>query len=124
VFLGSIIPVSAVKVKFSFTGTWRRQMVKIDATKGIYDWLSHSPLLAPGPNQFSYRDVDFDNGEAIDSPPEWVLKRLPDSGSELQLHEISLAMLSVRGLVEAAPSKELDEFFKCNADVNFTNISP
>jgi hypothetical protein len=102
----SVINVSQLDIRLSITGRWYAQMVNLDATQGIYDWLRHRVRLAPGPGQFMIEGVDIEAGEPIDLPPARELEQQ----LRIQPGEMVARLILITGLEPHEPIPQLDDF--------------
>lgn len=71
---GGSIEASGLTLRMSITGEWFAQVVTIDATAGIFDWLHRRVRLAPGPTALQINGIDLTAGEPIEQPPASVLR--------------------------------------------------
>lgn len=96
-----------IAVRFTLTGQWIAQLVEIDATSGLYDWLRQRVRLAPSSDEtkLTYKDVKFGTGgTVIDIHPD--LDSL--SPSAVMDNEVHLELLDLGGFVVPTDYAQLD----------------
>jgi hypothetical protein len=93
-FGGTHIKFSNLKFMVTQETTWFSQVVELDASMGIYDYIRGKVRLIPGEAKYVMKGFNIDNGTPIDFIPD-----LPDLHSNLLPGEINLTLSSVTGLV-------------------------
>lgn len=90
--------ITATDLEFTWriSGGWFEQLVTIDATHGLFDWLRHSVRLGPGPRQLVLKDVAPGGGIPIPQPPERELRALDDR--EYEGGQVHIAIALVEGV--------------------------
>jgi len=62
---GEVTFVVALVIRFKLSGVWVAQKVQIDATSGLYDWISRRVRMGSKPTAVSYNNVQFGKGGTI-----------------------------------------------------------
>ncbi|TIV75895.1 MAG: hypothetical protein E5V79_00260 [Mesorhizobium sp.] len=94
-------------MRFTLTGQWIAQLVEIDATSGLYDWLRQRVRLAPSPGETKliYKDVKWGTGGT-------VLEIHPNldslSPSPVKENEVHMEILDLGGFVVPTEYAQLD----------------
>ncbi len=103
------LPVIGGDLKMSYTVQWCSQLVYVDASAGMYDYLRRRVILGEGIRQYHIKQVDFDRWSPIDFVPEHLLE-----GDLLEPGEARVSMALVMGLdtVEDAPAPDLDSLIE------------
>jgi hypothetical protein len=100
------VEASQVDFHLKISGAWYKQDVTLDATAGVYDWLRKTVRIAPGPNQFSIKDVDVHTGALVSSPPQSELDHMKD----LEPGEVVTKLLLVSGLEPREPVPDISKY--------------
>jgi len=108
-FRGAVVPVIGCDLKVSYTVQWCSQVVYVDASAGMYDYLRRRVILGEGIRQYHIKQVDFDRWVPVDFVPEHLLE-----GDFLEPGEARVSMALVMGLdtVDGAPAPHLDSFIE------------
>ncbi len=61
--------VSAYELSLQVKTVWMSQIITVDASVGIYDFIQHRTIMPPGQQQYILNGVDFDKGKPIDFIP-------------------------------------------------------
>ncbi|TIV22900.1 MAG: hypothetical protein E5V74_04245 [Mesorhizobium sp.] len=96
-----------IAVRFTLTGQWIAQLIEIDATSGLYDWLRQRVRLAPSPGEtkLTYKDVKWGSGgTVIEIHPN--LDSL--SPSPVKENEVHMEILDLGGFVVPTEYAQLD----------------
>jgi len=97
-FAGVSALIAGLDVHFSIQTKWFSQIVTIDASLGMYDYIRGKVRLAPGQAQYTINGVDIYDGKPIDFIPEREYL-----GAGLLPGEFELTMMLVEGLTIANP---------------------
>lgn len=105
-FLGIPTLIEGIDIYFSVKTKWMSQIVIIDASLGMYDYIRGKIRLVPG-HSYIIRDVNFDTG----IPIEFIPQR-DELGAGLLPGEIKVDLMFVEGLNMVAPEMipDVDEF--------------
>jgi hypothetical protein len=91
--------VTQIDVRFPVETRWFSQLVTLDASLGMYDYIRGRVRLAPGERQYTIKGVDIHDGTPIDFVPD-----RSELGAGLLPGEIHLDLMLVNGI--AMPDKE------------------
>ncbi len=61
--------VNAYEIVLQIKTVWMSQIVSLDASVGIYDFIQHKTIMPPGPQQYKMKGVDFARWKPIDFIP-------------------------------------------------------
>ncbi len=94
--------VNAYEISLQIKTVWMSQIISIDASVGIYDFIQHKTIMPPGQQQYKLNGVDFDKWKPIDFIP--LEKQL-----EMNENMISLSLMK-NGIsrIEGAGTPNLD----------------
>ena len=104
---GQKVTLKRISVAFRPQVQWLSQIVRLDATAAIYDYLRGRLKLAPGVQQYVIEGVNFDSAKPIDAPPHAETS----VGVGLQPGEIDVRLIMLHGVVSPDPPKGLEKGF-------------
>ena len=90
---GHEVRLRALSITFHPHTEWLSQVVQIDATAGIYDYVRGRVRLAAGNNSYIIKGINFDTATPLSSPPD-----IGDRGFGLRKDEVNVSLAMVKGL--------------------------
>lgn len=117
---GRRVTLKRVSVAFRPKVQWLSQIVRLNATAAIYDYIRGRLRLAPGAQQYVIEGVNFDTAKPIDAPPHAEA----NVGVGLQAGEIDVRLIMLQGVASPDPPKGLEkEFSKLEALIRPEDLS-
>lgn len=95
--------ITGIDIFFSFSTKWFSQIVTLDASLGIFDYIRGKVQLGPGENQYMLHGLDIYGGEEIDYTPE-----ITNHSIGLLPGEADLNLMLVDG-IELKPENEIPD---------------
>lgn len=87
------VRINTLEISFLPTTTWFSQIVQLDASKGIYNYLRGKVVIAPGQNDYIVKGINFETGKEIDGKP------IIDRDFSTQKGEVDFDMVMFEGAV-------------------------